>query len=68
MKLRQSWSVTQKKTVAEYFSQHIKENKSPKQHEVNEFVNLYPKLFENRKWTAIKAMVYNMYTGKLKYH
>ncbi|KAJ8933494.1 hypothetical protein NQ314_013971 [Rhamnusium bicolor] len=65
---RQSWSVTQKKTVAEYFSQHIKENKSPKQHEVNEFVNLYPKLFENRKWTAIKAMVYNMYTGKLKYH
>lgn len=64
---RQTWSATQKKIVAEPFSQHIKEKKSPKLYEVVEFVNLYPKLFEKKRWTLLKAMVYNMYIGKLKY-
>ena len=63
---RQSWSREQKKIVSDYFKEQINMKKPPKKCEVEEFLKLYPELFNNRKWTSVKAMVYNFYTGKLK--
>lgn len=62
---RQSWTPEQKKIIADYFSNHIKEKRPPKQKEVMEFLDLYPNNFTNRTWTTIKAVVFNIYTGKL---
>lgn len=64
---RQSWSQSHKNIIAQHFSQNIQEKKPPKKHLVKEFMNLYPEIFKDKKWTSIKAMVYNMYSGKLKY-
>nr|CAI5830019.1 unnamed protein product [Callosobruchus analis] len=64
---RLTWTNTQKRLVAEHFSMHIQNKRSPKQHEVHDFVQLYPDLFKERKWTSIKAVAFNMYTNKLKY-
>lgn len=63
---RKTWTPTQKKIIAEYFSHHIKEKKAPKQHEVVARTNIYPEFFKDKKWTSIKAVIYNIYTGKLK--
>lgn len=62
---RKLWTSEQKKTIAQYFSDHIKNKRSPKKREIMEFIRLYPNKFENRIWTTIKAVVFNMYTGKL---
>ncbi|KAI4455594.1 hypothetical protein MML48_9g00001458 [Holotrichia oblita] len=63
---RETWTPTQKKIIAEYFSHHIKKKKAPKQHEVAALTNIYPEFFKDKKWTSIKAVIYNIYTGKLK--
>nr|CAI5842751.1 unnamed protein product [Callosobruchus analis] len=57
---RQTWTNTQKRLVAEHFSAHIQNKRSPKQHEVLDFVQLYPDLFKERKWTSINAVVYTV--------
>lgn len=63
---RQSWTDEQKRIISEHFAENIKRKEAPKQLEVKKFVELYPELFRERKWTSIKAVVYNIYTGKLK--
>lgn len=62
---KQAWSFTQKEIIAKYFAEHIKKKKSPKQAEVVSFIAEHPGMFEDRKWTSIKAVVYNFYTKKL---
>lgn len=64
---RVAWTKQQKTIIKEDFSQNIKDKKPPKQQEIIKFVQKYPLLFGNKKWTSIKAVVYNMYSGKLKY-
>ncbi|KAK4883276.1 hypothetical protein RN001_006595 [Aquatica leii] len=63
---RQAWTVEEKKIIFQYFEKHIRKKIAPKQAEVENFTKKYPQLFHNRKWTSIKAVVYNIYTGKLK--
>lgn len=62
---RQTWSSKHKKIIAKYFKEHIKTKTSPKKHEIEEFIEKYPEL-KDVKWTTIKAIVYNIYTKKLK--
>lgn len=64
--VHQTWTVEQKKVIAEFFADNIKRKIAPKRYAINELVILHPILFKDRKWTSIKAVVYNMYTGKLK--
>ncbi|KAK4885617.1 hypothetical protein RN001_001888 [Aquatica leii] len=63
---RQAWTVEEKKLIFQYFEKNIRKKIAPKQAEVQNFTKKYPQLFHNRKWTSIKAVVYNIYTGKLK--
>lgn len=65
--MKQSWTTNEKQIIAEHFSGHIKTKRAPTQVEISEFMKVHPNNFKNRKWTTIKAVVYNMYTGKLKY-
>lgn len=65
--IKHSWTVQAKIKLSDYFSDHIKKKRAPRQTEVIEFMKLYPQEFEKLKWTTIKAAVYNMYMGKLKY-
>ncbi|KAI4465358.1 hypothetical protein MML48_3g00011577 [Holotrichia oblita] len=62
---RQSWTQNQKRLISKYFATNIKKKEAPKQVEINKFVELHPE-FDQMKWTTIKAVVYNIYTGKLK--
>nr|CAI5851793.1 unnamed protein product [Callosobruchus analis] len=64
--IKQTWSAEQKKIIAEYFADYIKKKQAPKQFEVNKLIKQYPEMFASRKWTSIKAVVYNMYTEKLQ--
>lgn len=64
--MRKAWTIKEKQIIAEYFSDHINKKRAPKQVEVEEFIDKYPGLFTNRKWTSIKAVVFNIYTGHLK--
>ncbi|KAG5863048.1 hypothetical protein JTB14_030290 [Gonioctena quinquepunctata] len=64
--IRKPWTKQQKQIISNYFSNHIERKQAPKKHEINEFVEKYPKLFTNRKWTSIKAVVFNLYKGNLK--
>lgn len=64
---RQPWTFNQKQIIADFFSDHIKCKRPPKLKEVKDFVELHPEQFRNRKWTSIKAVVFNMYTGKLNF-
>ncbi|XP_072383666.1 uncharacterized protein [Diabrotica undecimpunctata] len=64
---RRPWTKQQKSIIAEYFSDNIKNRKPPIEIEVKHLIEEYPEVFKERKWTCIKAVVYNMYTGKLKY-
>lgn len=63
--IRQSWTAEQKHRIAHYFKTHIKNKQAPKKSEVDEFMNEHPNLYKGRKWTSIKAVVYNIYTEKL---
>lgn len=63
---KQSWTVEEKKIIFNYFLNHIKSKRAPKLHEVKEFLKKYPDKFKHRKWTSIKAVVFNIYTNKLK--
>ncbi|KAI4455665.1 hypothetical protein MML48_9g00000121 [Holotrichia oblita] len=60
---RQSWTQNQKRLISKYFAT-LKKKKRRKV-EINKFVELHPE-FDQMKWTTIKAVVYNIYTGKLK--
>lgn len=64
--VHQTWTVEQKKVIADFFSDNIKRKIAPKRYDIKELVTLHPNLFKDRRWTSIKAVVYNMYTGKLK--
>lgn len=61
-----SWSSNEKKIIASYFAENIKNKRAPKRHEVDKLVETYPDIFGGKPWTSIKAVVYNIYTGKLK--
>lgn len=63
--IKQTWSLEQKQIIAKYFANNIEKKMAPKQNEISTFLEEYPGLFEDRKWTSIKAVVYNFYTGKL---
>lgn len=63
--IREKWSTEEKSLVVHHFSDHIKTKRAPKQAEVMDFVALHPN-FAKKKWTSIKAVVFNTYTGKLK--
>ncbi|XP_023310218.1 uncharacterized protein LOC111691497 [Anoplophora glabripennis] len=63
---KQSWTVEQKKIIFNHFFSHIESKRAPKLHEVKEFQEKYPDKFKHRKWTSIKAVVFNIYTNKLK--
>lgn len=64
--LRISWSAEHKTLIASYFAKHIKTKQPPKRYEVEALMDQYPNMFEGKKWTSIKAVVYNIYSGKLK--
>lgn len=64
--IKNPWTNKEKQLIAQYFSDHIKNKNPPKQKEVKELMAQNPGLFIDRKWTTIKAVVYNIYTGKLK--
>lgn len=57
---RESWTKTQKNTLQTFFSDHIKLRKAPTEREITELSEKYPQLFKGKKWTSIKAIVYNM--------
>lgn len=63
---RVSWTTNQKKIIAKHFENHIKKKIPPKRLEIEEFINKNAELYKSRKWTSIKAVVYNIYSGKLK--
>ncbi|KAK4875861.1 hypothetical protein RN001_012283 [Aquatica leii] len=63
---RLPWTDQQKQIIFKHFAENIKKKEAPKQLEVKKLIEIYPELFKERKWTSIKAVVYNMYTGKLK--
>lgn len=63
--IKQKWSIKEKRVIAKYFADNIEKKVAPKQTEVMNFLEKYSELFEHRKWTSIKAVVYNFYTGKL---
>ncbi|CAH1107429.1 unnamed protein product [Psylliodes chrysocephalus] len=62
---RQSWTDKQKQLISKYFADNIKRKEPPKQSDVKQFIHLYPD-FKERKLTSIKAVVYNIYSGKFK--
>lgn len=64
--VRCKWTNREKQQIANYFSDHIKEQRAPKRAEVEAFVERHPGEFHNRKWTSIKAVVFNIFTNKLK--
>lgn len=64
--IRQHWTKKQKQIISRHFEQNIKHKKPPTKKEVDNFMTLYPSEFGQQKWTSVKAVVYNMYTGKLK--
>lgn len=59
------WTKDQKKIISTYFANHIKNKQAPKKHEIEEFIIEHPD-FENRNWATIKAVVFNIYSGKLR--
>nr|CAI5869238.1 unnamed protein product [Callosobruchus analis] len=64
--IRQPCTIEQKNMIAQHFSNHIQRKKAPTQVEVEHFIiSQYPYLFKGGKWTALKAVVYNIYSGKL---
>nr|CAI5856477.1 unnamed protein product [Callosobruchus analis] len=63
--IKKPWTIEQKNMIAQHFSNHIQRKKAPTQIEVEHFISQYPDLFKGRKWTALKAVVYNIYSGKL---
>ncbi|XP_074037276.1 uncharacterized protein isoform X1 [Leptinotarsa decemlineata] len=62
---KMSWSAEHKKIIAKYFEKHIESKRAPKEHEITRFRKEYPGMFDDRKWTSVKAVVYNIFTGKL---
>lgn len=62
---RQPWTQSEKKIMSNYFAKHIESKRAPKEHEINTFVEEYPR-FKGRKWSSIKAVVFNIYTKKIK--
>lgn len=64
--VRHAWGNDEKRLISNHFSKWIDRKEAPKKNDVKQFMDLYPELFGNKKWTSIKAIVYNIYTGKLK--
>lgn len=64
---QRSWSVQHKKVIYTYFADHILGKIPPKKKEVDALIEVHPDLFGHKKWSIIKAVVCNMYTGRLKY-
>lgn len=62
---RKKWTNQQKQLIRQYFERNIKAKKPPKKSEVENFIELHPE-FESVKWSTLKAVVYNIYTNKLK--
>ncbi|KAF5285263.1 hypothetical protein FQA39_LY16724 [Lamprigera yunnana] len=61
-----TWTEEQKSLIAKHFAEHLETKRAPKKPEVDKLMDLFPQLFQDRKWTSVKAVVYNMYTGRLK--
>lgn len=61
---RRIWSIDEKRIIANHFKDHIKEKRPPKKDEVMDFVRANPNFQD--KWSTIKAVVYNIYSKKLK--
>lgn len=62
--VRRNWSIDEKRLIANYFKDHIEKKRAPKKHEIMDFVQENP-AFQD-KWSTIKAVVYNIYSNKLK--
>lgn len=62
---RKNWSKEQKKLINEYFREKIIAKQPPKKSEIETFIELHPE-FTSVKWSTLKAVVYNIYSNKLK--
>nr|CAI5854726.1 unnamed protein product [Callosobruchus analis] len=62
--IRQPWTIEQKNMIAQHFQTTSKE-KGSNPGRSGAFYIADPDLFKGRKWTALKAVVYNIYSGKL---
>ncbi|CAH1107036.1 unnamed protein product [Psylliodes chrysocephalus] len=58
--VRNTWTIKQKQILAEVFDEHIRKKRAPKEYEVQELIEKYPEEFGNKKWTSIKAVIFNI--------
>nr|CAI5829449.1 unnamed protein product [Callosobruchus analis] len=64
--IRKKWTTEQERILKKHFAQHIVRKIAPKHHEIDELIK-HPVQFNDRKWTSIKAAVFNMYMGNWKF-
>ncbi|CAH1106714.1 unnamed protein product [Psylliodes chrysocephalus] len=64
--IRGRWTEEQKSITKDFFKDHIKRKKSPKQRECAELISQYPDILSNKNWLKIKVFVQNIYTKKYK--
>lgn len=52
---RESWSITQKIYIADFFLATLNFKKAPTEREVTQFSDKYLELFKEKKWSSIKT-------------
>ncbi|VEN35544.1 unnamed protein product, partial [Callosobruchus maculatus] len=53
------WTTEEKTAALDFFKEHLKKHKPPRKNEVLKLMELYPNLFQNRKWDSIKVFICN---------